>query len=476
MKREKMLVKNTIILTIGKICTQLITFLLLPLYTGILSTEEYGIVDLLNTLISLLLPVITFQIEQALFRNLIEVREDEAKKKRIISTGVYSVIIQSIIYIILFVIIYPLIDNQYKIFLITNVIACIFASLFQQIARGLGENKKFAIGSFLSASTTIASNVLLLVIIKLKVEGMLIGNMIGQIICIIYLFVSLKLYRYIKIKTFKFEILKKMWKYSIPLIPNAISWWVFSASDRVIVSSILGVGQNGILSAAHKFSSVYITIYNIFYMSWNEFISIHIHDKDIEEFFNKMFNTILNIFISIGVGIIACMPFVYTIMVNKSYYDGYYQVPIMILGSMFNIIIGLLSVVYVAKKNTKAIANTSIASAVINIIVHMALIKYIGLFAATISTLVAYLTMTIYRMKDVNKRYFKIIIDKSMIIKTILIIIILLPIYYMKNIILCFIALILTIVYAYNLNKNSIKLLLMYLKNKLKLNKLKGAN
>ena len=99
MRREKILVKNTIILTIGKICTQLITFFLLPLYTGILSTEEYGIVDLLNTLVSLLLPIVTFQIEQALFRNLIEYREDEKNKKTIISTGVFSVFIQCIVYL-----------------------------------------------------------------------------------------------------------------------------------------------------------------------------------------------------------------------------------------------------------------------------------------------------------------------------------------------------------------------------------------
>ena len=81
MSREKILVKNTAILTIGKICTQMITFFLLPLYTAILSTEEFGIVDLLNTLVSLLLPIITFQIEQALFRNLIDVRENEQEKE-----------------------------------------------------------------------------------------------------------------------------------------------------------------------------------------------------------------------------------------------------------------------------------------------------------------------------------------------------------------------------------------------------------
>ena len=46
MNREKQLIKNTAIITIGKICTQMITFFLLPIYTAILSTEEYGVVDL----------------------------------------------------------------------------------------------------------------------------------------------------------------------------------------------------------------------------------------------------------------------------------------------------------------------------------------------------------------------------------------------------------------------------------------------
>ena len=97
MVREKELVKNTIIITIGKVCTQLITFLLLPLYTGILSIEEYGTVDLLNTLVSLLLPIVTLQIDQGLFRELIEVRDNEEQKKKIISSVVLTVIMQCLL-------------------------------------------------------------------------------------------------------------------------------------------------------------------------------------------------------------------------------------------------------------------------------------------------------------------------------------------------------------------------------------------
>lgn len=468
MNREKQLVKSTIIITIGKICTQLITFLLLPLYTGILSTEEYGIVDLLNTLVSLLLPIVTFQVEQAMFRELIEVRNNENKKTEIISTGIISVILQCFLFLVLFAIISPFVNNDYKLFLATNVITYIFLSLFQQIARGLGDNKRYAIGSFLSAFFTIIFNVLFIAIIRLGATGLLLGTMLGQLLSIIYLFISLKLYKYIEIHKYKKTIIKKLWKYSIPLIPNAISWWVFNASNRVITSSFLGVGQNGILAAALKFSSVFITFYNIFNMSWTESISISINDNDIESYFNKMFNIMLRLFTALGIGIIACMPFVFPIMINEKFSSGYGLVPLSILGSLFNVVVGLISVIYVAKKNTKAIANTSIISAILNIIINIALIKFVGLYAAVIATFIAFFTMSIYRMHDIRKKYFKIKIDKSLLIKTVIILLIILPIYYINSLYLNIFALLLAILFAWDLNKDSIKPILDMVKSKLK--------
>ena len=467
MSREKNLAKNTIIITIGKICTQLITFFLLPLYTGILSTEEYGTVDLLNTLVSLLLPIVTFQVEQALFRELIEVRDNEESKKKIISSGVITVIFQCIIYLIIFALISPFINNNYKFFLATNVIAYIFLSLFQQIARGLGDNKRYAIGSFISALFTILFNVLFLVVIKLGAYGMLLGTMSGQLIASLYLFISLKLYSYIKVNEYKKDIIKKLWKYSIPLIPNAISWWIFNASDRVIATMFLGVDQNGILAASLKFSSVFITFYNIFNMSWTESISVAINDEDVDDYFNKMFNIILNLFTAMSIGMISCMPFVFPIMINEKFGSGYGLVPISIIASLFNVVVGLLSVIYVAKKNTKAIANTSIVSAIINIVVHLSLIKFVGLYAAAISTFASFFIMSIYRLIDINKKYFKIKINKFLIIKTIITLIIVIPLYYINNIYLNIISLIIAIIFAWNINKKSIDIIFSFMKKKL---------
>ncbi len=465
-RREKSLFKNTLIISIGTICTKLVTFLLLPLYTGILSTEEYGIVDLLTTLVSLLIPIITFQVEQAVFRELLEVRNKDKEKKIIISSSIFSVILQCIFYLLIFIIISPIIKNDYKIFLTTNVLASIFSSLFLQIARGLGDNKKYSIGGFISALTTILFNILFLVGLNMRVNGMLIGTMLGQIFCTLYLFVFLKLYRYISIKSYSWEKVKKLWKYSLPLIPNAISWWVFSSSDRVIVSMFLGLSMNGILAAATKFSNIYITLYNIFNISWTESISVHINDEDIDSYFNNTFELILRVFTGLALLFLSIMPIVYPVMINKNYSFGYYLVPILILGALFNVVVGLASVVYIGKKNTKAIANTSIISAILNIIIHLALIRFLGLYAAAISTFSAYFIMSIYRINDITRKYFPIKINLRFIGISILAFSAIISMYYINNIILNVISILAAITTAYLINKKTIGPVIKMVKSK----------
>lgn len=445
----------------------MITFFLLPVYTAILSTEEYGVVDLLNTLVYLCIPIVTFQIEQALFRHLIDNRKNKSEIKNTISTTIITTIIQSIIYLIIFLIVAPFIHNDYKYFLVTNVTACIFSSIMLQISRGLGDNKKYAMGSFITAFTTVILNIVFIVWFKWGAYGMLAASLIGNISSCIYILLTKKIYNYISIKSYSKELLKKLWKYSIPLIPNAISWWIFNSSDRIIVSSVLGIGQNGILSAAYKFSSVYITIYNIFNMTWTESASLHINDKDNSEFFSKIINTVLRLFTAICFGIIAFMPFIFPIMINEKFGEAYNQIPILMLSSLFNVLVGLISVIYIAKKDTKAVARTSIMSAIINLVINLVLIKFIGLYAASISTLVAYMSMGIYRLYDV-KKYIKIKLDKSFVLKTLLMIPILFISYYINNLYLNIIIILITILYAWLINKDSISLIINMIKGKFK--------
>ena len=414
MNRERKLFKNTIIISIGKICTQFVSFLLLPLYTGYLSTTEYGIVDLVNTLVTLLMPIVSFQLYQGVFRELIDSRNNEENKGKIISTGTTLTTMQCIIFLILFLVFSPFINNDYKLLLVVNLIICIYLTLFQQIARGFGDNTRYSIGCVIASLCTIVLNVFFIVGLHLGATGMLLGTMLGQLIGIIYFICSLKLIRYIGFNKYDVSIRKKLLKYSIPLIPNAISWWLISASDAMIVSLMLGVDMNGVLAASLKFSTILTVLYGMFDMAWIESISANINDKDIDVYFNKTMNIILKLFLSLCIGIIACMPFVFPIMINSAYSAGYVLIPFTILSALFNVIQGMVIVVFAAKKNTGFVSITSGLAAIINIAIDILLIKFIGLYAAVISTLIAYIVIAITRYIGVNKKYFKIKIEKAL--------------------------------------------------------------
>lgn len=456
MSRESKLLKNTAIITIGRISTQMISFFLLPLYTSLLSTSDYGVVELLNTLVSLCVPILTLQIDQAVFRYLVDNRNKKENIKKGISTSIESVTVVSIIYLIIFMIISPLIHNNYKYFLATNVIVCIYSGIVLQIARGLGDNKTYAEASFISAATTVLLNVLFIVKFRWKAYGMLSAGLIGNLACTIFVFAKDKIYKYIDVKEFSKSLLKKLLKYSIPLIPNAIAWWIFNSSDRIIVSAILGVDQTGILSAAYKFSNVYITFYNIFNMTWTESAALHIDDEDNVEYFSRVINVMFNLFSSLCIGIIAFMPFIFKVMINEKFGAAYNQIPILMMSSLFNVVVGLLSVIYIARKDTKAVAKTSLMAAIINIVVNLGLIKFVGLYAASISTIVAYGVMAVNRYFDVRKTYLKVKLENKNLIMVSLALVIVNICYYSNSLILKIVSAVFSVIFAWLMNYKSL--------------------
>ena len=249
--------------------------------------------------------------------------------------------------------------------------------------------------------------------------------------------------------------MKSILKYSVPLVPNQLAWWTVGASDRLVVSHFLGLFYNGIYSIANKFSTIYITFYNIFNLAWTESSAIHIDDEDSDEYLSTVVTSMFSLFSSICILIVAVMPFIFPIMVNKKYGAAYYQIPILMAAVLCQSVVGLISVVYTAKKMSMALAKTTIWIALINIAVDLALIKFIGLYAASVSTLVAYAVMMIYRYIDI-KKYVKVTIPLRKIIATILIVAIVFVSYYYRNIIICGVVLGVTVVYSLLDNKTFI--------------------
>ena len=361
----------------------------------------------------------------------------------------------------------PILVYKYKIFLILNIFAHIFSAMMLQISRGIGSNKDYAICSFIISFSNVVLNVVLIAFIRIGAYGLLIANFVSNCLGGIYIVIKQKLYKYIDFKYIDFKILKEMLKYSMPLIPNALSWWVVNVSDRLIITYYLGAGENGVYTAANKFSSAYVTIYNIFNITWTEALAINANSKDKEQFINKIMHVIFVLFSTMCIGIIAIMPYIFPIMVDSKYEAGYRQIPILMIGSLFNVLVALISAIYVAEKKSAQLAKTTMLAAIINIITNVMLIKKIGLYAASISTLVAYLIVFIYRYIDIYKDI-KIKFNLKSVFSIFFILTIVTISYYINNNSLSIIVLLFTIMLCVMLNKNNINYIYNFVRKKFK--------
>lgn len=469
MNKKKQLAKNTLIIFLGKVSTQLITFFLLPLYTSYLSTKEYGLVDLIQTYVTLLVPIITLELEMSIFRYLIDSRSKEKDTNKLISNNFFVLFVSLAIFTVLYIGVTCFVNIPYRWVILIDIIVCVLSGNFLQVARGLGKTLDFSISCILTGITTVLSNIILICGFGMDSLGMIVSMALANFVCALYLFIRLKLIKKINFKLVDKKLLKDMFKYSIPLIPNSVSWWIVNVSDRTIIALILGKAANGLYAISNKFPTIISSLTGVFNLSWSESAALHINSSDRDEFFSDVFNTIMKLFTAMGIGMIACMPFVFPLLINGKYNDAYNYIPYLVLGSVFNVAICLYSQIYLAKKLSKQVASTAILGAIINILVNVIFIKKIGLYAAAISTAISYFVMMLYRHIDI-KKYVNIKISKGFIINTIIMFSYSIFLYYQRSLILNILNLVVACIYAYLINRKFLHSTLKTIIGKLKRN------
>lgn len=457
--REKKLLKNTAILSFGTLCTKAIMFILIPIITRLVSTESYGIFDLLTTYATLLIPVLTLGLGEGTFRFLIDSKSIEERKKIIINALISNVIsfLLAIIVISVASVINSTIRQLAVLFFIYFIVEILFDTL-GKVLRGLKMLNKYTISNILFVIGIGIGVGLFVWKLEMGLEGIIISYILGDLIAIIYMCIKSNITKLLSIKSFDKNIFIEMLKYSIPLIIGGISWWIVSVSDRTIVTIFLGANINGIYAIANKIPSLCQTFYNVFHLSWIESASETILDDDKDKYYNKVFNEIILVFSTISILILSTNFILFNYIFTEDYLTAFYHVPILVLATFFNMLATFFGGIYVANKQTNKQGNTIIISAIANIVIHLFLIKFIGLYAASISTLVSYILLYLIRYKDITKKI-KIKSNKQTKLLYILLTYFFITIY-INNLILNYINLILAIIIFIYFNKNVVKRIL----------------
>lgn len=410
MKQYKKLAINTFFFALGNIGSKSINFLMLPIFTRYIAPSNYGKLDIINTTVSLLVPILSFQIIEAIFRFAIEFRSKN--KNIVLSTAIFL----SFISLGFSLILYPILKNisvfnQYTTYFYIIFYLTVLNGIIKQYIRGLEKIKLYVLSDFLYTIVFAISNVFFLVLMRLGIEAYLLSNIFALLFSSLFIIFSAGLHKEISLNVDK-KLLKEMLSYSIPLIPNGIMWWIVVSSDRYIITYFIGYEATGIYSVAARFPSLLTLLFGIFFQAWQLSAMEEYDRENYDIFFEKVFGAFSSVmFLSTSVLFLIIKPFM-NVFVGKAYIDSLKYIPFLFLGAVFQTFASFYGVNYTASKKTIGAFSTSIIAAIVKIASIFSFINILKLQAAAVSTFLAYFFMWIARIFH-TKKLVKIKLDKK---------------------------------------------------------------
>lgn len=404
MGKYKYLIKNMGLLTLSNFATKLLSFFLVPLYTSVLSTSEYGTYDLFNTTISLIVPLLTMDIQEAVLRFSMD---DNADQDAIWYVGCrYTLISCIVVFAGLFVNgiigISPILQ-QYEMEFFFLYALTAFTGVILYFSRGIGRIADLSVAGVISSVVMISCNLFFLLVLKIGLYGYFLASILGSAAQCIYLLIRANIWKKFRQHKDNATLRKQMTDYSKPMIANAISWWVNNASDRYIVSWLCGIAVNGIYSVSYKIPSIMSILQSIFSQAWTLSATKEFDPEDKDGFFINIYNVYNFLLVIICSGLTFMDKPLAKLLFAKDFYSAWQYAPFLMISTIFSGMAAFLGGVLSALKKSGLFAKSSVITAIVNTILNVILVFLIGPLGAAISTAFAYFLMWAIRLNQIKK-------------------------------------------------------------------------
>ncbi len=401
MGRGKELFKNTAIFAVGEVTIKIIQFLLLPLITRKIALNDFGESENWMALIELLFPILTLGISDSIFR--FSIGKDNSKAKAAFSTGIFIFITTSAFFV-LGVLIYFINRNlQYYLLIIFLYFSIVLNNFFSQYLRAIKRLKIYISGGILKVLGLALVLWILFYRVRYTKYSYLLAIVISNYFSILFWVVFGKLYKELKFKEINVNLFKRMVKYSLPLIPNMLSWWIIQTLNRYIVTYYHGDASNGLYISTLKIGAI-ITAFSVVFMQAWTISAVEAKKDEDRSVFNTMVYGAFNAFIKIGTSLllIALFP-IAKFLLRGEFFEVWRYSSFSIIMASYACYAAFYGVFYgVEMKSLKNFLSTFI-SAIVSAIFSISLIPKFGIQGALYSGVIAYAFLSVYRCFDTKK-------------------------------------------------------------------------
>lgn len=402
MNKYKTLLSNTLLISIGTFGSKILVFFMVRFYTGYLTPSDYGTADLITQTANLLFPIISLGITDGVFRFALD---NERGRRSVFTVGFITITAGSVFFLAAVPLLNTVKEFKGYIWLIViYTMASCYHSLCSQFIRARGNTALFSVQGIINTALVIGLNVLFLAVMRIGVTGYVLSVVLADFLCTVFLVVKERLWTQLTLHPRKIAF-KRMLRYSIPLIPATIFWWITSVSDRYMVNAMIGSTENGIYAVSYKIPTILTLVSTIFMQAW-QFSAVTESHGDKEEhirFFSNVWRSFQAVMFLAGAVIIAFAKPAIKLLSTEQYYSAWQYVPLLSASMIFTAFVSFTGTVYVVTKQSGISFATAMVGAAVNIALNLLLIPSpLGVQGAAIATFLSY--FAVFLIRAVNSR------------------------------------------------------------------------
>lgn len=400
--KYRTLASNIVILGIGQFGSKLLVYVMLNFYTSMLGEAAYGDLNNIINAASLFISVFTLSIADGVLRFALEKNND--------GKGVFSIGINVVLCgMFVFAAFTPLVGlipmlKGYEWLVFIYVFMGAVKEICAIYVRARHSVTIYAIDGIVTTVSMIIYSLVFMGIFKLGLAGYVFAVVLGDFTSLVFLGVTTKLFK--EYRPFRNDPVLRwsMIRYSTPLMPTMIMWWIINVSDGFMVTAYLGSAANGLYGVAYKFPNLATVIVGIFSQAWRMSAITERNSRTVSNFYSNIFSMMQTVMFLASAGIMLILrPLIMPFFVAESFGASFFYVPILLGAVVFQSFSNFLASIYEASRKTTHSLISSSIGAVANIILNLILIPTIGIAGAALATLASYIIVFVYRIIDTKK-------------------------------------------------------------------------
>jgi len=398
-KKYKQLLSNSILFLMAQFGSKVLMILVVPLYTYLLTPNEFGAIELSTTTLTIAAPVCMLLIYDAVLR--FSMSAD--LPKACVFTGALKVFGIGSVFALVVIPIISLISalQPYAFLVYLLIVSYGFYFVITQFAKGI-DVKAYVLSGVIYTVFFLCGNICFIVWLQKGVLGYILSQVLGYLFSACICIVKIKGWKYINFGLSTKNITRQMLNYSVLLVPNALVWWVIASANRYFIEGFMGADANGIYGIAAKIPNVITMVGTILIQAW-QLSAIEEKENRIDMESQRAFYTgVFDIYASaliIGSSflILICKPLL-TAILSEEFQAAWQYVPCLLLSAIYMMYAQYWSSLFVAEKSTKELSSSSIIAGLLSVGLNWLLIPRMGLFGASFVCFISCLIMWIIRM------------------------------------------------------------------------------